>query len=58
METLPETEHESNLRNSGGPLMTYTGQVVGITAIVSGSDGLGFEVSLDTTLSVLQNILG
>ena len=44
--------------NSGGPLMTYDGEVIGITtAIVNNSDGLGFAVSSDTILNVLDAIL-
>jgi len=55
---LIQTSAPINSGNSGGPLMTYTGQVVGITtAIVSGSDGLGFAVSSNTILNVLQNTL-
>jgi serine protease Do len=55
---LIQTSAPINSGNSGGPLLTYEGKVIGITtAIVSGSDGLGFAVSSDNILSVLQNIL-
>jgi S1-C subfamily serine protease len=38
--------------------MTYDGRVIGVTtAIVSDSDGLGFAVSSDTILNVLENLL-
>lgn len=58
MTGLIQTSAPINSGNSGGPLMTYNGEVVGITtAIVSDSDGLGFAVSSNTILSVLENIL-
>jgi S1-C subfamily serine protease len=58
MTGLIQTSAPINSGNSGGPLMTYDGQVTGITtAIVSDSDGLGFAVSSDTILSVLETIL-
>ena len=59
MTGLIQTSAPINSGNSGGPLMTYGGQVIGITtAIVSDSDGLGFAVSSDNILSVLETILG
>lgn len=59
MTGLLQTSAPINSGNSGGPLMTYDGKVVGITtAVVSSSDGLGFAVSSDTILQVIQNILG
>jgi putative serine protease PepD len=55
---LIQTSAPINSGNSGGPLMTYNGQVVGITtAIVSNSDGLGFAVPSDTILSVMETLL-
>lgn len=58
MTDLIQTSAPINSGNSGGPLMTYDGKVIGITtAIVSDSDGLGFAVSSDTILSVIENIL-
>lgn len=59
MTGLLQTSAPINSGNSGGPLMTYNGKVIGITtAVVSSSDGLGFAVSSDTILQVVQNILG
>ncbi len=55
---LIQTSAPINSGNSGGPLMTYDGQVIGVTtAIVSYSDGLGFAVSSDTVLNVLKTLL-
>jgi len=55
---LIQTSAPINSGNSGGPLMTYDGQVIGITtAIVSDSDGLGFAVPSDTILRVIGNLL-
>jgi len=58
MTGLIQTSAPINSGNSGGPLMTYDGRVIGVTtAIVSDSDGLGFAVSSDTILNVLENLL-
>ena len=55
---LIQTSVPINSGNSGGPLMTYDGQVIGITtAIVSNSDGLGFAVPSDTILSTVETLL-
>ncbi len=52
-----QTTAPLNPGNSGGPLMNYKGQVVGIaTAIVQDSQGIGFAVPSDTILSELQSI--
>jgi S1-C subfamily serine protease len=55
---LIQTSAPINSGNSGGPLLTYDGKVIGITtAIVSNSDGLGFAVPSDTILSFIQNTI-
>ena len=55
---LIQTSAPINSGNSGGPLMTYDGKVIGITtAIVSDSDGLGFAVPSDTILQVVSTLL-
>jgi len=55
---LIQTSAPINSGNSGGPLLTYNGEVIGITtAIVSGSDGLGFAVTSNTILQVLSSIV-
>jgi S1-C subfamily serine protease len=59
MTGLIQTSAPINSGNSGGPLMTYDGKVIGITtAIVSNSDGLGFAVPSDTILSFIEKVLG
>ena len=47
-----------NPGNSGGPLLDSAGQVVGITtAIVSGSQGIGFAIPSDTILKELPYLI-
>ncbi|MEM0003167.1 MAG: trypsin-like peptidase domain-containing protein [Thermoproteota archaeon] len=47
-----------NPGNSGGPLLNTFGQVIGITtAIVSGSQGVGFAVPSDTLLRELPDLI-
>ncbi len=58
MTGLIQTSAPINSGNSGGPLMTYGGQVIGMTtAIVSNSDGLGFAVPSNTILTVISHLL-
>jgi len=53
-----QTSTPINSGNSGGPLMTYEGKVVGITtAIVSDSDGLGFAIPTDTILREIGDLI-
>jgi putative serine protease PepD len=55
---LLQTSAPINSGNSGGPLLTYDGKVIGITtAIVSNSDGLGFAVPSDTIQNFIQQTL-
>ncbi len=47
-----------NPGNSGGPLLDARGRVVGInTAIIAGSQGLGFAIGAETTAWVLSQLL-
>jgi len=58
MTNIIQTTTPLNPGNSGGPLMNYNGQVVGIsTAIVEESQGIGFAIPSDTILSDIQTIL-
>ena len=53
-----QTTAPLNPGNSGGPLLNYQGQVVGIvTAIVQESEGIGFAIASDTILENIEEIL-
>jgi serine protease Do len=47
-----------NAGNSGGPLLNTAGQVVGINvAIASNAENIGFAISTDTAIPVVQGII-
>ncbi|MEM3553725.1 MAG: trypsin-like peptidase domain-containing protein, partial [Candidatus Bathyarchaeia archaeon] len=53
-----QTTAPLNPGNSGGPLLNLKGQVVGITtAIVSGSQGLGFAIPSNTILREIADLV-
>jgi len=53
-----QTTTPLNPGNSGGPLLNYQGQVVGITAaIVSDSQGLGFAIPSNTILREIESLV-
>jgi S1-C subfamily serine protease len=53
-----QTTTPLNPGNSGGPLLNYLGQVVGITtAIVSDSEGLGFAIPSNTILREIKSLV-
>jgi len=59
MTNIIQTTTPLNPGNSGGPLMNYNGQVVGIsTAIVEESQGIGFAIPSNTILSDIQILFG
>jgi S1-C subfamily serine protease len=53
-----QTTAPLNPGNSGGPLLNYNGQVVGIaTAIVADSEGLGFAIPSNTILREIEDLI-
>jgi serine protease Do len=55
---LIQTDAAINAGNSGGPLLDTAGQVVGINvAIASNSENIGFAISTDTAIPVVQSLI-
>lgn len=53
-----QTSTPINSGNSGGPLLNYQGQVIGITtAIISDSQGLGFAIPSITILREIESLI-
>jgi serine protease Do len=53
-----QTDTAINAGNSGGPLLDTAGQVVGINvAIASNAENIGFAISTDTAIPVVQSII-
>ncbi len=53
-----QTDAAINAGNSGGPLLDTAGQVVGINvAIASNAENIGFAISTDTAVPVVQSLI-
>jgi serine protease Do len=53
-----QTDTAINAGNSGGPLLDTAGQVVGINvAIASNAENIGFAISTDTVIPVVQSLI-
>jgi serine protease Do len=58
LDDVIQTDAAINAGNSGGPLVNMAGQVVGINvAIASNAENIGFAVSTDTAIPVVQSLI-